>query len=210
MLADLSNWNPELFPGLKLLAWLRPKSECTCQKKKKNKSCKCNSRVLLFDTGKAVFTGCKSLEDVNKTRFIIEQLMSDTEFHEKADEPIRKDRFESRREKIIKAAYVEFVGWARPPTKRVKLADGQDDPVAAVFDFIEGRKVGKKKTAAAAAAAAAVVASPIISACKLDQLENVSFLASCDHDQLLEALAFVSERPHEVTEEMLELIESMS
>ncbi len=205
MLADLSNWNPELFPGLKLLAWLRPKSECMCQKKKKNKSCKCNSRVLLFDTGKAVFTGCKSLDDVNKTRYIIEQLMSDTDFHEKDDEPTRKDRFESRRDKIIKAAYVEFVGWARPPSKRIKH---DDDPVSAVFDYVEGR-TKKGKTTAVSSGAVSTVA-PIITACKLDQLENVTFLASCDHDQLLEALDFVHCRPHEVTEEMLELIESFT
>jgi len=213
MLADLSNWNPELFPGLKLLAWLRPKSECTCQKKKKNKSCKCNSRVLLFDTGKAVFTGCKTLDDVNKTRFIIEQLMSDTEFHEKEDEPIRKDRFESRREKIIKAAHVEFVGWAKPPTAASKRrAAGDGDPVAAVFDFMEGRKVPatKKRAAMASAVAASSEVAPIITACKLDQLDNVSFLASCDRDQLLEALEFVQDRPNEVTEEMIELIESLT
>lgn len=214
MLADLSNWNPELFPGLKLLAWLRPKSECVCQKKKKNKSCKCNSRVLLFDTGKAVFTGCKSLDDVNKTRYIIEQLMSDDIFREKEDEPTRKDRFESRREKIIMAAHVEFVGWARPPTKRIRL----EDPVASVFDYVES--LGKSATARAVARTAKKApvttiattgtVAPIITACKLDQLENVSFIAACDTDQLLDALQFVHEHPHCVTEEMLELIESFA
>ena len=42
LVADLTAWNPELFPGLKLLVWLRPKAECACVKRKKNKSCKCN------------------------------------------------------------------------------------------------------------------------------------------------------------------------
>jgi TATA-box binding protein (TBP) (component of TFIID and TFIIIB) len=109
--ADLSAWNPELFPGMKLLVWLRPKDECKCVKKKKNKSCDCNCRALIFDTGEAIITGCNTIQDLNLSHHRIVTLLSDDELHDKDAEPSKRRRFESRREKIIKAAYVEFAGW---------------------------------------------------------------------------------------------------
>ena len=202
LLADLSNWNPDLFPGLKLIVWIRPKSECVCVKKKKNKSCKCNARVLLFDTGKAVFTGCKSLSDINQIRFRIEELMSDEIFHDKDDEPTRKDRFESRREKIVKAAYVEFVGWTRPPTK--KAAVQQQDPVVGIYNYVETAMKKKKRVIEDDPLQDEL---PLVKACKLKQYDNVKFIASFDDEQVLEALQYAQDHPGELTEEMIELIE---
>ncbi len=192
MLADVSNWTPELFPGMKLKVWLKTKEDCKCIKKKKNKSCKCTSRVLLFDTGKAVFTGCKSLSDVNITRQRIQELLIDTDFHDKDDEPMRKKRFESRREKIIKAAYVEFLEWKKP--KRISEPIPTNDPV---FEYLKPQKQIKRTRDNL----------PIINACISGQYENVAFIASFDEDQLQAALEFVHKYPNDVTEEILELIE---
>lgn len=117
LVADLTAWNPELFPGLKLLVWLRPKAECACVKRKKNKSCKCNCRALIFDTGQIIITGCDTLQNLNLARYRIVSILENEDLHDR-DVVVRGRNFESRREKIIKAAYVEFVGWTKPPTAK--------------------------------------------------------------------------------------------
>ena len=99
--ADLSNWNSALFPGLPLRIWLRPRDDCKCPRKKKNKPCKCQATALLFDSGKIVITGCTYLEDINKTHYLLHQFLSDESLHEKSGQLPRNMRFEERRKKNI-------------------------------------------------------------------------------------------------------------
>lgn len=63
--ADVTSWAPGLFPGLKLLTWLKPRHLCQCKRRKKNKSCECNCRALVFDTGKMIITGCETISQVS-------------------------------------------------------------------------------------------------------------------------------------------------
>jgi TATA-box binding protein (TBP) (component of TFIID and TFIIIB) len=101
ILGELASWNPGLFPGLPLRIWLTPKSDCKCPKKKKNKPCRCRSTVLIFDTGKIVITGCRSFENINKTLYLLNILLSDCSMQDQSAEIPRHQRFEERRRKLV-------------------------------------------------------------------------------------------------------------
>lgn len=101
-LGDVSNWNPELFPALKMLIWLRCKDLCKCKSKKRNKSCDCNAKSLIFDTGELVITGCKNIHDLNLCYHRISSLLEQDEtLHETEEMLPRNKRFEARRQKML-------------------------------------------------------------------------------------------------------------
>jgi|SRR6185295_13863075 len=60
-------WVPDLFPGLKCRMWLTGSGRCECAKAK----CVCAVKVLVFDTGRIVITGGRSIADVNTIYFRI-------------------------------------------------------------------------------------------------------------------------------------------
>ncbi len=123
MISDLASWTPELFPGLKLLVWLKAKDECTCETIKKNKSCACNCRALIFDSGKVVITGCKDTYSVALARDRIRMLLGEEELQDRSGVIVPKNlRFQSRRRKML--AYVEFAGWVGMPKREEKLLPG--------------------------------------------------------------------------------------
>jgi TATA-box binding protein (TBP) (component of TFIID and TFIIIB) len=188
--ADLTAWNPDLFPGLKLLVWLKPKNDCKCVKKKKNKSCECNCRALIFDTGQVVITGCKNLEDVKHSKNLIEQLLDDPDLHNKDEEPAKKDRSLKRREKIIKCAQIEFIGWKEE---------------VSVFELVQPVKKNGKKIAPLPSNNN----MPIINACKNKQVENIKFIASFDSKQARMAVEYLQNNPNELTEDMMKLLENL-
>lgn len=188
--ADLTAWNPDLFPGLKLLVWLKPKDQCKCVKKKKNKSCSCNCRALIFDTGNVVITGCKNLDDVKLSKSRIQMLLDDPDLHNKEDEPAKKDRSLKRREKILKSSYIEFIGWKEQ---------------ASVFDMVQPIKKNGKKIVPLATNNN----PPILNACKHKQIDNIKFIASFDSKQARMAVEYLQNNPNEMTEEMCKLLEEL-
>lgn len=188
--ADLTAWNPDLFPGLKLLVWLKPKNNCKCIKKKKNKSCACNCRALIFDTGNVVITGCKNLEDVKLSKKLIGMLLDDPDLHNKEEEPAKKDRSLKRREKIIKSSCIEFIGWKEE---------------VSLFDMVQPiKKNGKKITPLPTNNN-----PPIINACKQKQVDNVKFIASFDSKQARLAVEYLQKNPNDLTEDMMKLLEDL-
>ncbi len=103
-LSAVSTWNPELFPGLKLLMWLLPKYKCRC-KPKKNRSCKCNSRAVVFDTGKVNIMGCYTIRDLNLSYHRLVSLFDNcNDFDETEPLAPRADRFAARKQKILTQA----------------------------------------------------------------------------------------------------------
>lgn len=60
-------WVPDLFPGLKCRMWLTASGHCECQLPK----CVCAVKVLVFDSGRIVITGGRSIRDVNSIFFRI-------------------------------------------------------------------------------------------------------------------------------------------
>lgn len=120
MISELASWTPELFPGLKLLVWLKAKHECECKTIKKNKSCACNCRALIFDSGKVVITGCKDTYSVALARDRIRMLLGDEELQDRSGLVLPKNlRFQSRRQKLL--SFVEFAGWVGAPKKEEML-----------------------------------------------------------------------------------------
>lgn len=191
--ADLTAWNPDLFPGLKLLVWLKTKSACKCVKKKKNKSCACNCRALIFDTGNMVITGCKTLKDVNLSKYLIECLLDDQNLQNNGLEPAKKDRSLKRREQIITSARVEFIGWANQQKQ------------TSIFDNVQPvKKNGKKITPLTDNNL-----PPVINACKNNQVENVKFITSFDGKQARLAVEYLQKNPKDLTVEMMELLEKL-
>lgn len=120
MVSELASWTPELFPGLKLLVWLKAKDECQCQSVKKNKSCACNCRALIFDSGKVVITGCKDTQSIALARERIRMLLGEEDLQDRSGVVVPKNlRFQSRRRKML--AYVEFAGWVGAPKKEEQI-----------------------------------------------------------------------------------------
>jgi TATA-box binding protein (TBP) (component of TFIID and TFIIIB) len=165
MVSDLASWTPELFPGLKLLVWLKPKSQCQCNTNKKNKSCGCNCRALIFDSGKIVITGCKTTQHVALARERIHLLLSDEDVQDKSGVKIPKNmRFQSRRQKLLTLGTIEFAGWLGAPKKNEHVEKEQELP--ALLKSVKKRvKLDRPEHL-----------TPLEWAQQLGQTENVEFL----------------------------------
>lgn len=201
LLTDIAAWNPELFPGLKLLTWLRPKDKCKCTRRKKNGSCACNSRALIFDSGKVVMTGCKNMEDIALTRLRIRALIEDDTFLDHNDPLPRKQRFEARRKKLLQAAeQVEFCGSTRViPEKRSRDEE----------DWEAETKVIRRKYKNKKSRTAAEDLSPFVKACVWGQEENVAFILSYDQSQRAEALREMEKlSPEDRNENVMKMLQS--
>jgi TATA-box binding protein (TBP) (component of TFIID and TFIIIB) len=174
---EICDWNHELFPGLRLLVWINPKNKCRCElKKKKNRSCKCNCRAILFDTGKVVITGCETQSDVNIATQRIQDLFLDDDMHDKEYmEGSSTERFRARREKIIKAAYIEFTGWYTTPNV-VQTTMEDDITIDYLLKGFKKQLVRKHEISFGKD----LDVEPIIKACRAGQKENVEFLLKVD------------------------------
>lgn len=183
---DLTNWNHELFPGMKLLVWISPKSNCKCIKKKKNKSCKCNLRVLLFDTGKCVETGCTDLNSLLLGASILRNIFIEDTFKETSlSNSNNNNRFEQRKQKIKDAAYLEFAGW-RNNIKKKK--EDNTDAVITIEGLFKGlKKMPKKRLKTEEESNDCPV---FVKACKDGMIERVKFFSEFDKKAILEALKY--------------------
>ncbi len=61
-----TSYSPGAFPGCALLIWVKPKKNCKCNVDEPfKKSCPCNLRSSIFDSGKFTSYGIPTLEHVN-------------------------------------------------------------------------------------------------------------------------------------------------
>lgn len=178
---DLAAWDPEFFPGLKLLVWLRPKNQCNCKIQKKNRACECNCRALIFDSGKIVITGCKTVQDVYKSRERIHYLFADEELQDKEGRVLPKHvRFAARRQKLLEQ--VEFAGWVKEPSAAPPPGA---EALGSLFDqLLFGVKLPKRQAISSSPSSSF---PPFITACQLGQVENAKFILSHDPSVLKEA-----------------------
>jgi TATA-box binding protein (TBP) (component of TFIID and TFIIIB) len=180
-LGDVSNWNPELFPALKMLIWLRPKDSCTCKSKKRNKSCNCNSKSLIFDTGKMVITGCKNTHDLNLSFHRISSLLDqNTDMHETDELLPRNQRFKARQQKMLVQ---------HQQKTQVKM-----DNNISTIDYIE-RKYQKKRPIAQVEDETLLTMHPFVRACVLGQIENTRHMLGFYPGMRGEALEAISKLP---------------
>ncbi len=106
-LPRISNWNPELFPALKIIIWKTAKRDCTCAKKR-NMSCACNITVSLFDTGKMNISGCRNHSDVNYARKHMLTILDNDQYQDKGVLVSKEKRFDERRRKLLRGGVFEF------------------------------------------------------------------------------------------------------
>jgi TATA-box binding protein (TBP) (component of TFIID and TFIIIB) len=197
VIPEIADWNPELFPGLKLLVWIKPKNNCFCIKKKKNKSCKCNLRVLLFDTGKYVATGCIDTQSILHGANIIKNIFSDDTYKESSSSLLSNSmsKFELRKEKIKAAAYIEFAGYRSYKKTTIHEANKTTAITTNNIDsLLKGlKKVPKKKGVKVIdeeEEAEELLMTPFLKACKYDQFDNVKFLSSYNKEAARDALNY--------------------
>jgi TATA-box binding protein (TBP) (component of TFIID and TFIIIB) len=168
---EIAKWKHELFPGLRLLVWLKSKKECQCISKK-NESCACNCRATIFDTGKFVITGCKNIQSLNICLFQLRLFFSDKKTHEKNEEYLKNiKRFEARRKKLLEAAVVEFGGWTKT-NGEIEEEEEPENILETVLD--ELKKQYTRKTTHEKDKYNDM--EPLFKACKYEQMENVEFL----------------------------------
>lgn len=134
---DVAKWNPGLFPGMQFRVWISPRHECTCVKKRGKVGCKCNVRVILFDTGNIVITGSRTFADVNTTLELLRNLFSNEEFLMKDPLVDSSQRFEARKQLLLKK--IEFTGF----TKR-KKQEIQPDNRQSLFSYVSKRGAATK------------------------------------------------------------------
>jgi TATA-box binding protein (TBP) (component of TFIID and TFIIIB) len=108
---EISSWDPENFPGLKLRVWLRPRDKCACVRKKGRQGCACTATVILFDTGKFNVTGTKSVADINQTVQLVRDLFSDTRLCAVGAQLPAKMRYDQRLASILSS--IDFCGQTR-------------------------------------------------------------------------------------------------
>ena len=185
---EISNWNPELFPGLKLLVWLHPKKDCMCKTKKKNNSCKCNIRVLLFDTGKYVETGCTDIQSLLLGAQSIQNSFADDIYKDQHDDD-GVNRFEARKQKIKESAYLEFAGWRT--YKKTTITNTSSNTMDTLFKGLK-RKPKKKhvRMIHEEDREENEILAPFLKACKYGQFDNVKFMASYDRGAVKDALNY--------------------
>lgn len=181
--SDVAVWSPEHFPALILLVWLQNKLNCKCNSKKKNGSCNCNARVLIFDNGNFLITGCKTISDIQLTRARIHFLLSDEDLHDKSGRIIPKHlRYKYRRQKCL--GLIEFAGWSGAQKSEIPLIQGVS------FRFYKSYKDEYEND------------PPLVRACKRHQTENVRFILSIDQSDIEQARQ-LTDLPLEITEMLL-------
>lgn len=180
-LGDVSNWNPELFPALKMLIWLRSKDICTCKSKKRNKSCDCNAKSLIFDTGKVVITGCKNIHDLNLSFHRICSLLDqNTDMHETDELLPRNQRFKARQQKML--------------VQHQQKTQVEMDHTTSAIDYID-RKYQKKRAIAQVEDETLLAMHPFVRACVLGQVENTHHMLELYPDLRDQALEAISKLP---------------
>lgn len=134
MAPDLAKWTPDLFPGLQFRVWIKPRQECTCIRKKGKFGCKCNVRVILFDTGKIVITGNRSIEAVNTTLSLLNELFLQQEYV--STDPLLPShlRYNARKELLLNS--IEFTGFTRERKYIEAPVDKDDDSNSFVLDYV--------------------------------------------------------------------------
>jgi TATA-box binding protein (TBP) (component of TFIID and TFIIIB) len=188
---ELATWQPELFPGLKFLIWLRPKSQCPCTRKRKNKSCDCNARLLLFDSGTIVITGCKDLQGVNLSKHLIQTLLGQDKAYLETDSELPKHlRFEARRKKLLASSFVEFDGLSKRGGKRKLSSQPNKRKAPVALEDLTRMLPTKRRPSAKPDVAFEKETNAFVRACLLGQTKNVQFMLSLnsEHPRRQEAL----------------------
>jgi hypothetical protein len=94
--------------------------------------------VLLFDTGKLVITGSRTIADVNTALYLLTALFSDEQFQSKQPLLPSYKRYEARLESLQSS--IKFEGYATRGRKAVNPVK-REAPVVSPFTHLKRRKI---------------------------------------------------------------------
>lgn len=216
---EIANYNAELFPGLRLLVWIKPKHLCQCERKKKNSSCSCNCRALIFDSKQIVITGCKNIQSLNTARQLIHAMFTDTMLHHQTKEISSSSssstntiiRFKERRAKILKAASIEFDGILSvndpspppPPPPVIQIISSHTN--MSLDSLMKSLKKQYTRKTSSTDKNRDSDMEPLVKACKYNQFDNVKTISSFESQEVIEmARQYCKEHELEVDKQILE------
>jgi len=164
IIPEISNWNPDLFPGLILNVWLSPKRKCHCIVKKNDGTCTCCVRALVFDSKKFIITGSKTVQAAMKARHIIIELFDEESLQDHSVYDQSLNNFQKRKQKILEAAEIEFTGGIKQEPKR---EDTAIDKILKGIKFVH-EQINEEDMSL----------EPLQKAKKYNQIENIKLLSS--------------------------------
>ena len=194
-------YKPDAFPGLKLRVWIKPPSECMCEKLK----CPCKVKMLIFDTGKIIIVGARSTRDVNSVFYRFKLLVP--QFVEHGQQLPRNKRFEARMARLlgegnlgvpldnVSIATRGNIGKRR---RRRQEEEEEDDEAGDDLEMLAMLKVLEQQQEPID-----TNGSPFLKACVTGQLENVRWMLEMNRDHHLQ------ERDPVTQKTALELLEAM-
>lgn len=135
-------WFPDLFPGAKGKIWLTDSMRCECAAsapgvpQSKRAKCKCNIKMILFNSGQVVITGGRTIEEINACFSRIRHLASSFESAGQKNVP-RDVRFYKRLAEMMVPTGMTM--------KNVKTVDRQElDPDEALACVLTGMEIETK------------------------------------------------------------------
>ena len=159
---NVCQYKPDVFPGLKLRAWVKPQEKCTHENS--SLKCPCKVKLLIFDSGNVIITGAKSVEDVNQVFYRFKRIVS--KYEDSSAELPKHMRREYRLAQLLEA---EGVGVKKEYDEREEVKD-----VLSIMDSVKRQK--KQPTDN----------SPFITACLTGQENNVRWMLNMNETHIQE------------------------
>lgn len=171
---DVCQYKPDSFPGLKLRAWVKPQEECQCEHAALK--CQCKVKLLIFDTGRIIITGARSVRDINQV-FYRFKAIAPSYVDEKEELP-RNERYQARIKSLLEDKNVGAIPQA--------LVEVDDDEEKEDEELLEIMTKTRKKRLKRARTDGSETESTFFRACLEGQEPNVRFMLSINGAQHLE------------------------
>jgi len=164
VIPEITNWNPDLFPGLVLHVWLSPKKDCHCIIKKDDGRCDCTVGALIFDSKRFLINGCKDMKACQRARKIIADLFYEESLQDHSVYDKSINNFQKRKQKIIEAGEIDFsIMKSKKETKQETSIDVILKGVKIIHQRIDKNDMDME---------------PLQKARKYNQTENIKFLSA--------------------------------
>lgn len=214
----ICQYKPDAFPGLMLSVWIKDPAECECNTIK----CPCKVQMLIFDTGKVVIVGARSIRDVNSVFYRFKAMVP--QYRDYGKRLPRNQRFEARVARLLGEQKVGVPVEAMQNIKGVtygtarknknakhasrKRARGEEEPseedllaqeteeMGAIMDAIH-KQAHKNDTSAPSGS------TPFLRACLEGQEQNVRWMLDMDYE------THICERDSDTDMSALELLQKI-
>ncbi|MBX9636405.1 MAG: hypothetical protein K2Q45_02500 [Nitrosomonas sp.] len=199
-------WFPDFFPGLKCKIWLTQSHMCECKQQQappkvdtelaeplalilgKTSKCSCAVKMLIFDTGRIVVTGARTVQDINNVFFRIKKLTGKFSMTNTNAAIPKDDRFYSRLSTMLVPSGETM---KQVKVAAVATASASENNISDIISTMERRTKKQKQTHAplgpttgTAAGAATTTTTPLMRLCFDGRLKDVQLLLQFDKEQV--------------------------